>query len=882
MKIAAICAAAASAALLSACGGSSSGGDENVGGPDTAAYIVTVNTSVSGETTSTTQEVAEGESLDIEVTVPENTGVLSSQGCGGQLTQEGGQTLYRLATVTQDCAVDIVLEQKPDAFKATSEPTLVTLEWESALDVDLLWSTDPNCDWQNYASCENSGAQMEMPAGEGLWQSSVADLEIAKSYYFVLRSDVGYSSVVAGQALFYAAPSTDHALMVDDKLYVASNGYIGSGHSLAQYDIESGKLSGALPYVNGTVDAVVVDGDGWIIAGSFSAVANVPRENIARISRQGVLDKEWSFSVNGRIQFLEVVGERLVLVGEFSEIDGFSREGLALINLATGQLPSIADNEGFNARLGWRDVSLSGETLYLASATTQEDGKPDYSTMSALNIASGEWLWHEEVTGTVLAASANNEGVFYSHVFREGFRELSRVRFFTVAGELTDWQPELTHNSFIFDLAVDGEILYAFDMPGRIVPMYPKAFSLATADQVEWNLPEYEKAGFFSETEQGLLVYGDFANGEDERRGAFNISQNELVDIPALEVGSINDLAFADGQVLLAGSLSFFLESSSGLQVYNSTTGYYESSIGVAPLGSINDMVEYDGIVYIASQAGGSKLVEGSDPAEYIPAHNYSRTLRLSDGSESDSDWPFETDASIYALELVGDTLYVAGAFTSVNGESRSGLAAYNLTTKSLLEWSPEVEGNVTNLTSFENVLYVGGDFTQLSGEDRNGLGQFNITTGVLTDFVVDENAMSSMSINAMSAREHLLVVAGDSTSGESVYFVRPENGEIVNQGIHETNIRGSVEVLLLDGIDLYLGGHMYDRKSQVGCCQNLFKFDIDAWAIEDFGLYPNGQVEDIVINGNNLYLFGLFNYINGSRHNPVLSVDKNTGEINW
>ncbi|MBW7892865.1 MAG: delta-60 repeat domain-containing protein, partial [Chitinophagaceae bacterium] len=72
---------------------------------------------------------------------------------------------------------------------------------------------------------------------------------------------------------------------------------------------------------------------------------------------------------------------------------------------------------------------------------------------------------------------------------------------------------------------------------------------------------------------------------------------------------------------------------------------------------------------------------------------------------------------------------YIGGDFTRVGGVTRNHLARINAD-GSLHSWNPNSDGTVYSLCISGNTLYVGGAFSELDGQPRNNSGAFNTTTG--------------------------------------------------------------------------------------------------------------------------------------------------------
>jgi PKD repeat protein len=106
----------------------------------------------------------------------------------------------------------------------------------------------------------------------------------------------------------------------------------------------------------------------------------------------------------------------------------------------------------------------------------------------------------------------------------------------------------------------------------------------------------------------------------------------------------------------------------------------------------------------------------------------------------------------VWDQKIVGNTVYVAGNFTSarpagsapgVNETPRSYLLSYTLSTGALLPWAPTVNAQVRQLAVSPDGsrLYAVGDFTTVNGVSKSRVAAFNTATGALnTAFVPTAN----------------------------------------------------------------------------------------------------------------------------------------------
>ncbi|HLL66635.1 MAG TPA: PKD domain containing protein [Micromonosporaceae bacterium] len=98
---------------------------------------------------------------------------------------------------------------------------------------------------------------------------------------------------------------------------------------------------------------------------------------------------------------------------------------------------------------------------------------------------------------------------------------------------------------------------------------------------------------------------------------------------------------------------------------------------------------------------------------------------------------PHVLDGSVRAIAVVGRTVVVGGDFSEVTdarGTSqyrRHGLFAYDLVTGAVLRFAPSVDGSVYALAAGPNgSVYVGGAFQSVNGTAQRGLTQLSLATG--------------------------------------------------------------------------------------------------------------------------------------------------------
>ncbi|BDZ49549.1 hypothetical protein GCM10025867_17900 [Frondihabitans sucicola] len=199
-----------------------------------------------------------------------------------------------------------------------------------------------------------------------------------------------------------------------------------------------------------------------------------------------------------------------------------------------------------------------------------------------------------------------------------------------------------------------------------------------------------------------------------------------------------NNTVFAGGEFTTArpagSAAGVNTVSRPNLLSYNITTGTLNSAFAPSTDTQVKDVV--------ASADGSSLYVAGSFSKVDGVTRNRIAKINATTGA-LDTTFTATTNSTVNALALVGNTLYLGGAFSSVSatvggtGVSRGQLAAVNATTGAILPWNPKaVGGNVSSLAvSPDNTkVVVGGAFTTLdgSGNPGYGLGAVDATSGAL------------------------------------------------------------------------------------------------------------------------------------------------------
>ena len=207
----------------------------------------------------------------------------------------------------------------------------------------------------------------------------------------------------------------------------------------------------------------------------------------------------------------------------------------------------------------------------------------------------------------------------------------------------------------------------------------------------------------------------------------------------------------------------------------------------------------------------------------------------LADGSPS--PWAPGVNGLVAALERVGNTLFVGGWFTTVNGVSHPNLAAIDATTGELLSWGSGASSGVQALSAVGDTLFVGGEFRTIHGVQRSSLAAVSASTGEVLPWAV--------------------TFAGSPFAQGTPY----------------------VSCIEQDGGRLYIGG---DFNAIEGVATGSFAAIERATARLVPGSYPVGYgTTDILVHGGRIYVSGPFSAVSSAGEaNGLVALSRSTLQL--
>ena len=238
--------------------------------------------------------------------------------------------------------------------------------------------------------------------------------------------------------------------------------------------------------------------------------------------------------------------------------------------------------------------------------------------------------------------------------------------------------------------------------------------------------------------------------------------------------------------------------------------------------------------------------------------------------------WLPATEAEVFAVLRIGTSVYIGGAFNTINGTARPGLGAVGAITGNVSSWFPSgVSGSVNALVFRSPHLYVGGSFNGVAGGTRGYANLVRIATGSDgVDFGIVGGANSQVfALEFQSAR---LLAGGDFTSAggtrrQNLAAVDPDTG--VDLG-YDIPANGIVRVLESAVFWVYAGGDF----TSIGGQPRMRLAQLEANPENPLATWApstSGTVLALAVSPGTVFAGGFFTTASGAPRNSLAAFDR-------
>jgi len=663
---------------------------------------------------------------------------------------------------------------------------------------------------------------------------------------------------------------------------------------------------------NSTVECLLLDGNDLYVGGSFTTVNTLAITRIAKVNAtNGNVDASWNPAPNSTVLSVGDAGDEILIGGFFTAVgDRTTDRYVARISKTTGE---TIQTRSPNSTV--EDIEASSNGLYVGGSFTQFGYYhsnlaliPENSTIPERDFPT--------TNSTVFGIIDDGSDGYFVHGSFTTIGGVSRSRLAHILPDGTvdpDFAPSI--NSTVTTLVLDGNDLYIggsfSSIDGNAVSRIAKLNTTIGAVDTDFT-PQTNSTVEALLFENGTLYAGGSfteVNGSPRARLAAFDSNGDLTAWAPEANGTVEDLDVFNGDIYIAGSFSTIgAITTNRLAALDPVSG----ALTTFDAGSLN------GTVFDIEVSGSSIFIGGSFTS--IQGETRGRLAELNATTGALQPLNISFNSTVQDLNVNGNTLRVGGFFTSANGNELDYFAEVDLTTGTLTatdlglnnvvyainysdndlilggsfntigsvditrlaEYDPatdeltafnpgSVNGTVETILLSGGELYIGGSFTNIDGTSRLRLASLNPSTGALNPLNVDFNS----TINSMDVDQNKLIVGGAFTTvngnpvdrvvaidltDDSVTDWAPEPNSTVNV------VKATPNGIILGGFFDYLKNSNIQRLAAFSLTDNSFSQLIDG-AI-------NGTVEDILVNGNDLYFGGSFTQVAGATRNRFALID--------
>lgn len=538
---------------------------------------------------------------------------------------------------------------------------------------------------------------------------------------------------------------------------------------IAAFDISTGELTSWNPNVNGQIYTITSSGTTVYIGGSFTMVGDQSRSNLAAVDATSGIPDSWNPGISGTnssVRTLAIDGNLIYVGGNYTIAAGQFRRSVSSIDLVTGL--ANAWNPSTNPSAIFPGLVLAlivdGSTVYAAGGFNNIGGI-DVNGVAALNNSTGAAL--PGFNANLSFSFINDLYIDGDNLYLLGSLQLAGdyKNFLIVdknTGEPESGQPEPSNNSST--MAIQGDELF---LGGGFISLYKPeymrdglgAIEPTTGIPTAWNPPLSVAADYNSISLKFNDPYVYYYYPSDNTVGRLDTDIGDTDPSFLLNLnGQLSSWAFTNDVAYLAGWFNTIngedKERFAAVDLSNGTLTSW------AP----NFQEEYFDIS--AMQVHEDKLFLGGEIESFQgQARNNLMVLDITTGNLL--PWNPVVDDRVKLIEVLPPYIYISGDFTSVNGLPRNRIARFLLHSLELDTWNPAIIGTsgyygITSIIKRGNSLFVGGDISEVNGITRLGLAEFNEDTGTLTDWALDLAELSDGGVlTFLGLVNDKLIVAG-------------------------------------------------------------------------------------------------------------------------
>ena len=505
------------------------------------------------------------------------------------------------------------------------------------------------------------------------------------------------------------------------------------------------------------------------VGGVFSSLAGVPRTNVGAINTAtNSIDANWVASANAVVYAIavdsvavppRVPSGNVYIGGAFTTVTGGADRQHAAGFASDGTLLANWD-PGPESDVYALDVSPADATVYLGGKFAFVDNEPRGGLAAVTPLSGTASSWDPDTDGQVFAISVAGDGAtvyaggrfnFVNH----GVKQRDNLAAFSASGTgtATGFATSVGGDVDAIALSNDGSRvsiggIFQAAGTGASAPLPVRnlaAIDLNTGAATGWGPVVNNEVDVVAVFNNKIYAGGAFttavgANGTKarERLAAFDTSSNVTSWNPAVHDGKVFALTFsgsgtgngASSTVYAGGSFTKVSCTTATAPcpganqiVRNSVAAFKADAVdnGFGDLLAWNPNAS-DTVFALDYDGASTVYLGGAFTSLNGTARNFAGSVGITGGGLL-TGWNPNMNNTVFTLAHVGTTEYAGGAFTSVNGNvSRPAAAAFTAGSSTPNSWNPQlrlastVGGVVYSMAPTASNMYLSGDFRTLGG----------------------------------------------------------------------------------------------------------------------------------------------------------------------
>lgn len=653
-----------------------------------------------------------------------------------------------------------------------------------------------------------------------------------------------------------------------NQVYVIGNFYQAGPdvRNVATLSKTNGALIAGFPQTNGTVRAVVPDGNGgWFVGGQFQVIGGISRQNLAHVNASNQVTSLFeNLEFNGvGIYALEPDGAGGIYVGgNFNAFNSKNRFGLAHFD-GSGNLTNIFENSTITGDVN-SIKNLSG-VLYAGGNFTEVGNGAQFGIPVNTTTGVPDLTFKRPTDGPVFKSIPDGSGGWYiGGSFRniDGFPR-SGLAHLNASGQVTPLfaNTQITPFGRVQDMELSAGILYVggqFTYVGKDIKFGTRIDGTTGVAIPTAAIPNGSVEGAIPDGNGGWYIWGGFnkINTQNRQQIARINADGSLHPWNPSLTGSPRCAATAGGKLYIGLNAS--------IVCFDIATGN-PLPLNIITNSEVNRMLVHGNTLFFA---GPFTQVNGQSRT-YIAAMDLV--------SESLLGFSVQVDNSILGMAAINNTLYLGGGFTNIGGQTRNRLAAVDAATGALQSWDPNSNAFIRTMSTDGTFIYAGGDFTTIGATSKNRLCQLDAVTGLATaaDYSINDGTVVTV-VNEgglLYVGGSFSSAGGQERSGFSVLNPTTGLANALNPSFSE-----QVSTISMSGGQLYTGG-TFTRVNGFRR-RNLMAIEIATGTITSWNPNANSDVKTLVIDGTEIFAGGNFTQIGGQSRNGIAKINLSTGVV--